>query len=212
MNKILVRLAEMEMQRAFILAVIVGAGFYFMVFDGGEEQDKRIQVLQGQLEEQERKVKESDAALKKLTDIRASIDSLHEQFRKASQQLPSDLKAAEIIRTVDTLARSAGVILKGTEPRQSIKEDIVEKFPLHVQLQGTYSEITLFLYYLSIMERITRVGSFTMENPATIDSKTKEGSLKFEGEILSYRYIAEANPMKGPGVPAPGAPAAGVAP
>ncbi len=194
MNKILLRLSQMKVQQSLILAAVISAVFYFSFFDSGEALDKSTAQLQVQIDEQQKKVKESDEALKKLEQIRASVASLNEQFKVASTQLPADIKGSEILKTVDNLARSAGVTVKSAEPRPTTKDEIVERIPLHVQLQGTYSELTMFLYYISIMERITRVSGFTMEQvPEADDQALKGGTLKFDGEIMSYRYIEDPN-------------------
>ncbi len=197
MNSILLKLAQMNNQKAMILAFIATATFYFMFFDSGSSFDQRLAQLQTQLDEQNKKVKESEVALKKLEQIRSSISSLHEQLKIVSNQLPSEVKASEILKTVDILARSAGVSVKSTEPRAIVKENIVEKIPLHVKLQGTYSEITMFLYYISIMERITRINNFSLANVSVEEeARVKTGSLNFEGDIVSYRYIAETSKFK----------------
>src|SRR5580698_7972351 len=117
MNKIVLRLAQLTNQQALIVAVVLTALFYFFMYDNGEDIDRQITAVQVQLDEQNKKIKDSEAAIKKLENIRASVASLHEQFQVASHQLPSELKAAEILKTVDTLARSAGVSIKSTEPK-----------------------------------------------------------------------------------------------
>lgn len=194
MDKIILRLAQMTVQRALTIGAIVTVVFYFMFYDGGDDLDQKISAIQAQVTTQAAKEKDSQAALKKLEQIRASIASLNEQFRLASQQLPAEVKPSDILKTIDTLARSSNVNVKTTEPLPSTKEDIVEKMPLRVRAQGTYSELTFFLYYISIMERITRTPSFTISNLSAADEAlaSKPGLLNFDGEIVSYRYIGKS--------------------
>ncbi len=181
------------MQRAIIIGGICTLSYYFTLFDNGEVLDRQFAQLQTQLIEQGEKVKESEAALKKLEQIRASVDLLNQQLHRVSIQLPTEVKGAEILKTVDTLAKSTGVRIKITEPKSPIREDIVEKIPLHVRLQGTYSELTMFLYYISIMERMTRVSSFSLTNLFQ-EEKSKGGTLILEGDIVSYRYVSKGIP------------------
>jgi Tfp pilus assembly protein PilO len=183
----------MEGRQLFVLAAIITAFYYFTIFDDGTSINQQINNIQQQLTEEQKKVTDSDLAIKRVEQIRASLASLHEQFKLAAQQLPEEIKASEILKTVDTLAKSAGVNIKLKEPRDSRKEEIVETLPLHIKLQGTYSEVTMFLYYISIMERITRIMSFSLQPaPTTVGIKSKAGTLALDGEILSYRYIADA--------------------
>lgn len=191
-NTILSRLAALTYQKALIVAIAVAALFYFTLYDDGSAVDKKIADLQNQVNAEQLKTKESDAALKEVDLIRSSIGALSEQFKIAAQQLPSEIQMADILKSIDTLAKSAGVNIRSKEPRSSKKEDILELIPLHVNLQGSFSEITMFLYYVSSMERISRVVNFNISVTGAEALKYKNNGLVFDGEIVSYRYLGDA--------------------
>ena len=196
MNSFLARLSAMTMQRALIVAALIGAFYFFTMFDDGSSFDQKIKNVDNEISNEDKKAKASDEAIKKLEQIRSSIATLQDQFKLMAQQLPTETNASEILKTVDTLAKSAGIGIKLKEPREAKKEDFVEALPLHLRLQGTYSEITMFLYYVSIMERITRLRGFSLEKVANSENeKLKSGTLVFDGEIMSYRYLAAAPPL-----------------
>lgn len=190
-QNLLLRLAGMSMQRALIFAVLAAGFFYVSMYDDGATIDTRRTQLEKQIIEEQKKSKESEAALKELEQYRGSVGALNAQFKIAAQQLPSEISASEILKSIDTISKSTGVSIKSKEPKASKKEDILELLPLRVTVHGSYSEITMFLYYLSSMERITRVVNFSFAQPSSGElARLKPGTLVFDGEIVSYKYIA----------------------
>lgn len=193
LNNILIRLSGFTMQKALIFGLMASGFFYVSLFDDGSSLDTRRQQIEKQIADEQKKSKESDEALKELEQYRGSVGALNEQFRVAAQQLPAEISASEILKSIDTISKSTGVSIKSKEPRASKKEDILEMLPLRVTVHGNFSEITMFLYYLSSMERITRVVNFSFAQPPSTEvSKMKPGSLIFDGEIVSYKYLADA--------------------
>lgn len=187
------------MQKAMIFAAMAAGFFYVSLYDDGSSIDAQRVAVEKQIEEEQKKSKESDAALKELEQYRGSFGALSEQFKIAAQQLPSEISASEILKSIDTISKSTGVSIKSKEPKDPKKEDILEVLPLKVTVHGTYSEITMFLYYLSSMERITRVVNFSFSQPTGGFgmSPLRPGSLVFDGEIVSYKYIANSVPEPG---------------
>lgn len=197
-NNLLMKLAGMSWRNVGIGAFLVGMIYFVSVFNDGSALDAQINQVQNQLKQEEAKSKESDAALKELESARSSLGILSEQFKTAAQQLPSEIQPAEIIRSVNVVARSAGVTLKTTVPRQAKREDIVEAMPLNIVIQGSFSEVMMFLYYVSSMERIMRVTTFTIAPP--LQEKIPSGHVIFDGEILSYKYLGDQKIEEKPGV------------
>lgn len=190
-NTILFRLAGLSMQRALIFALIAAGFFYVSLYDDGAVLEKKITELHAKITTEQTRSQESDIALKELEQYRSSVGGLNQQFKIAAQQLPSEISASEILKSIDTISKSTGVSIKSKEPKLSVKEDILEMQPLHVVVHGSYSEITMFLYYLSSMERITRVVNFTFTQPDVRDSAIKPDTLIFSGEIVSYKYLSQ---------------------
>jgi len=189
-NDILFKLAGFTTKKAFIFALLAAGFYYVSLYDDGKTIDtKRVQI-EKQIAEEQKKSKESDEALKELEQYRGSVVALNEQFKIAAQQLPSEISASEILKSIDTISKSTGVSVKLKEQKTKKREDIVEMLPLRVVVHGGFSEITMFLYYLSSMERITRAVNFTFAIPSGTDvAKVKQGALVFDGEIMSYKYV-----------------------
>ena len=95
----------------------------------------------------------------------------------------------ELIRSVDAIARATGVSVKSKEPRSPRieKEGVLEAVPVKVVLEGNFSEIAMFIYYISSLERTTRVKNFDMSVPVGAD--VRKPRLVVDADILSYRFL-----------------------
>jgi type IV pilus assembly protein PilO len=194
-NNILIRLAVMTMQRVAMIGVALAVVYYFTGYNDGSQVEASIQKVQADIQAAEGQAREAEAALKEVERVRAAVGALGEQFRVVSQALPSEVQMADIIRTVDTVSKTAGVSIKSKEPQSVINHDYYEEIPLKISMEGTYSEITMFLYYISSLERVMRVKSFVI---AVADTRNRPqsplsavGHLDFEGQIESFRFIPE---------------------
>ncbi len=193
-NNILIQLASWTMQKALIASVIAGALYYFMLYDDGSSIQTQLNQVQSEIQTQEAKSAEADAALKKVEQLRVAGDALSDQFKLVSAAIPTDVQMSDIIRAVDTVARASAVSIKSKEPNAVINRDFYEEIPLSISLQGKFSQINMFLYYLTSMQRIMKVKEFTISrvNSGNNNTPLDNTMLDFSGQIISYRFIGKA--------------------
>lgn len=191
-GKLLTRLAAFSIQKTFLLGLLVGGIYYMMFYESGESIEAQIANVQTNIDTEEQKSKEADLALREVEQVRITVGALSEQFKTVSQALPTDIQMADIIRAVDKISRSSGVSIKSKEPRPVIDHDYYEEIPLRITMEGNYSEVTLFLYYLGSTERIMKVNNFIIAQPST-GERVAPGRLLFEGQVVSYRFVGNRN-------------------
>jgi type IV pilus assembly protein PilO len=196
-NNLLIRLAGMNMQKILIFSGVLGVLYYFMWFDDGSTIEASIASVNQQVQEQEAKSREAEAATKEFEKVRASVGALSDQFKTVSQQIPSEVQMSEFIRAVDSVSRAAGVATRSKEPRSPENHDYYESIPLRIVLEGNFSEITMFLYYIASMERLMKVKNFTVTTPTDNQQRPSGGRLLFDGEVISYRFLGEKVADKG---------------
>ena len=194
-NNVLIRLAVMTMQKVAIIGVALAVVYYFTMYNDGSTIETQIQKVQVDIQQEETKAQQAEAALKEVERVRAAVGALGEQFRVVSQALPSEVQMADIVRTVDTISKTAGVSVKSKEPQPVINHDYYEEIPLKISMEGTFSEVTMFLYYISSLQRVMRIKSFVISVPqgnGGVNSPLAPvGHLSFDGEIESFRFIPE---------------------
>lgn len=195
-NSLLMRLAAMTMQKALIIGLLFAGIYYAMFFNDGSNYESRIAQLQKDIEVEEGVKRETEQAVREVEQVRANVAALSEQFKAVSAKLPNEVSMADVIKDVDGVARAAGVSIKTKEPMAVTNKDFYEEIPLRISVEGTYSEVTMFLYYISAMERIMRVKSFRMDNQQMHRGMQTaiNGRLIFDGEITAYRFVGEKKP------------------
>jgi type IV pilus assembly protein PilO len=191
---ILIRLASFSFQKTLIFSAILGGIYYMMFFDDGSSIQVKITEAEKKVQEAEQLSKKSDEALKEVEAVRATVGALSEQFKTVSQALPSEVQMTDIIRTVDFVSRKSGVSIKTKEPKPVVNRDYYEEIPLKISLEGTYAEITTFLFLLASTERIMKVNNFTVSLPKEKAKGMGPGRLAFEGQVISYRFIGVQPP------------------
>lgn len=194
----LLRLASFTFQKAFVFSVICGVLYYFMFFDDGSQIEAQISTLDAQIQAEDARAAETDKALQEVEQVRTTVGALSEQFNLVSKALPDTIQNSEIIRTVDRTAKASGVLIKSKEPLPPENKEYYEEVPVRVVMEGTYSELTLFLYYLANYERIMKVKNFTITQPPTVDGQRPK-RLTLSGNVVSYRFIANSKSLDATG-------------
>jgi len=189
MNQILEKLSALSNGKALAIGLVLGALYYFMMYDDGSSQLAQIQALNQQLIDAEAKRKDTEATLQEEARMKDADGKLSEQYAFISKKLPSELKSSDMIRSIDVVAKASGVSVKLKKPGAIEKREVVEELPIDVSLEGTYGQITQFVYQTSNLERLTRVMNFSVvsQNP----EEGIEKGLRFEGQVVSYKLAPE---------------------
>ncbi len=202
---ILIRLASFSFQKCLVISAILGGIYYMTMFDDGSSIQAQINETEKKVAEQQSLAQRSEAALKEVEQVRATVGALSEQFKTVSQALPSEVQMTDIIRTVDFVSRKSGVSIKTKEPKPVVNKEYFEEIPLRITLEGTYAEVTTFLFLLASTERIMKVSNFNVTAPPVDKSKPNSGNgrLAFEGQVISYRFLGTpaATAAAKPGAP-----------
>lgn len=189
MNPYLLRISTLGTGKAFIIGLVVTLFYYQMAYEDGERYRKVIASAGAELSTELEKEKETDRALARKNQLEISYKALSEQFQMVTSQIPTDLDSAEVIRTVDTMAKTSGITIKSKEPRPSQKEDILEVYPIRVVAEGNYAEMTMFFYNLSVIDRVYRVRAFTFTAP-----EDRRARMTMDAEITSFKFVGEPAP------------------
>lgn len=187
MNQLFEKLAAMTSGKAMIIGLFLGLAYYFALYDDGSALTAQIGVINGQLQEAETKKKDTEVTLQEEARMKDAVGKLSEQYTLIATKLPSELKSADMIRGIDSVAKMAGVSIKMKKPGTVIKKEVVEELPVDVTLEGTYAQIAQFVYYTSNLERLTRVLNFSL----AAQDESKEKPLRFEGQVVSYKLAPE---------------------
>lgn len=200
-NGLLLKLAVLAPKKLLIFAGLAAVAYFFFIFDGGEKLQTRLTAVRKETAAEKRALPESQAAVKELEAIRQSLATMGDEFTKVAQKLPSNIDQAEMIRTVDEIARLTGVSIKTKEPKPNVRKEVIEEVPLKLTMEGSFTQLVLFMYQVARVERIMKVKDFSIVlGRETRETRVDSSRLSFEGEVVSYKFVGEQQDKSNPRV------------
>jgi type IV pilus assembly protein PilO len=190
MNKLLSRLSSLSSQKVFLMAALLGGGYYSMFFDAGDVIKSDIANLQGQLSAETEKKKDTDATLLEEKRMKEAVGILSDQYQIISKKLPTQLSELEINGALEGYARETQVRIKASRPGVPEKLEIVQEVPWEIVLEGKFANIMQFVGNVSSAERLTRVKSLSL-GPSKESGGTPQNILRFEGVVVGYKLAVE---------------------
>lgn len=191
-NGLLLKIAVLAPKKLLIFAGMATVAYFFFMFDGGERLQARLKTLRKEIAAEKKALPESQAAIKELEVIRQSLATMAEEFTRVAQKLPANIDQAEMIRTVDEIARLTGVSIKTKEPKPNVRKEVIEEVPLRLTMEGSFTQLVLFMYQVARVERIMKVEDFSMA--VGREARAESSRLAFEGEVVSYKFVGEQQP------------------
>ncbi len=188
-DRLLSFLAGLDGKKVFLASCVFGAIYYFYGFDDGQSVLEQTDKVNVEIKLEEKEQKYAQAAKKRMDEIRVKVATLAEKYKEVSQKLPSEITVGEVFKSIDTLGRVANVNVKLKEPSTRQRKNILEEVPVKVNIEGSYSEITHFVYQIGSLQRIMRIGPFSL---SLSSDKTYTGKVKMEGTLLAFRFVGES--------------------
>lgn len=197
MNKFFARLVNFSLQQILVFGVVAGLAYYFLIFDDGGGFRGDIASLRTELNKQEEKKKETDAALREEARMKETIVQLSQKYQEIARRLPMNLSSIELNRNIDAFARNSGASIKARKPMPAQEREIVTEVPIQVTLEGSFADLAQFVQLVSSSERVATVRNFVM---TPLDNRGSR--LKFEGRVVGYQLGEEKpDPKKPRGAP-----------
>lgn len=187
MNKVFTFLSSLSYGKTLVLGLVLGVFYYFTIYNDGSSLDAELSSINQQLVAEEEKKKDTDNTLRQVKEMQERVGQLSVQFQEVSRRLPAELFSIDINRAIDGFAKSSGVNVKVKRPGINVKKEVVEEVPVDIVLEGSYSELTQFTYYVSAAERMSRVINIVI----TDDGNKNNKNLRFEGQVVGYKLATE---------------------
>ncbi|MCB0393639.1 MAG: type 4a pilus biogenesis protein PilO [Bdellovibrionales bacterium] len=165
------------------------AGFtYFNSGEGLERLQSSVVNAQNEWDRQQEEVKSAQAIANDKAKFEEELNYVSDRLKAALEYLPTDLNAQEILSKLYGEASSAGVKLLSVKPGVGQKDKFYEEISLDIQMEGSFSQLTLFLSYISKLKRILRVKDYELSVKEVVDGRP---ILTMRGVLVAYRYIEQ---------------------
>lgn len=166
MNDLLDRFFELEnRQRAMavagILAVVFGTYWYF-VYSGRRAETASVTAKISDLRQQ-RDAKQKLVA--NMGELQETVRELGAQLKQAEAQLPDSKEIPDLLSSVSSAGRDAGLEVISFRQRQEQLKDFYAEVPVDVTVRGNYHEVASFFDRVGKLDRIVNVSDIVMQTP-----------------------------------------------
>ncbi len=194
MNLYLEKLASLAWSRVLILSVILGAVYYYTIYDSGAALDTRLQVAEKNLSDSRLKLEATKKADKNVKVFIQKVEDAQKQFQNVVSYMPSDMNLGNFLQKVKDQASAAGASVQAFSPSSdSEKKEFYEIRKFDLQINGNFAQIVGFLSNLSKMPLLV---TFNKINIKKEGGEFDNPKLSFKGTLVGYRYLKEAAPKE----------------
>ncbi|HMN69124.1 MAG TPA: type 4a pilus biogenesis protein PilO [Bdellovibrionales bacterium] len=183
-------LARMTTGRAVLIGAVVGAFYYFLMYDNGSSQtaiiaqsNQRITELQAQIQADQKRLDSAAVYKKTAAEVGNTITKL-------LSLIPEQFNMADLMRLVSNEAKVAGTSLASIEPRTTEISNVAGEFEelmVAINMSGSFLQHMVFLSNLTKVNQILVVRKLELRHEA--EGKGDEApTVALVADILAYRY------------------------
>lgn len=189
MNELLDRLFELDTPRrigvyAVLAAVILGIYWYFLFSPGQLEIAEKRQAV----EEKENEKLTKTRMMSRLPSIQQEVKDLNAQLRAALSQLPDQKEIPELLSTVSTVGRDAGLEILVFRQRPENLQEFYAEVPVEMVMRGNYRQVTSFVDAVGQLNRIVNLTNIAMRNPVV---KPEGVVVDTSCTAVTFRFLSE---------------------
>lgn len=188
-SQVIEKISYMKTSTVVVIMVCLGFFYYKNVYDNGTTYEAQITDLSTRLAAATEQKAKTEKAQKDAEEARKSVKSLAEDFDKISKRLPSNLASVDMNKAINGFVSQSGVKQISIRPGGELKKGIYDEYPFSVQLEGTFSQVALFLYNVAKAERIASVKDFTIVRSQPLG----DSLLRVDAVVTNYKL---AEPTK----------------
>lgn len=167
------------------VAVLIGAGYFFGVYQAESEQLKGLQARELELQ---RKLTEVRSIVANISAFEEEITDLEAQLASALRQLPNEQQLEVLLTDISNLGKTAGVEIKSFKRENEKVHDFYAEVPISIELEGKYHDIARFFDLVSKLPRIVNMGSLSMQVASENETETR---LKVSGTATTFRFVGK---------------------
>lgn len=172
-----------------LVGLLLGAGYFFLMFVGAEKYDKQIKSLQQQKQKLNKDIGRNQKVVDDLEKFQEEVSEIAGQFQSAVEYLPSKSRVEDVLDQLYKLARTTGVSMSEVTPSGTRREKFYEELRVSIKVTGSYGGITSFLVEVSKLSRIIKIEGISLKASSKKNLSGDGKLLDLSGVLVTYRYI-----------------------
>lgn len=178
------------------LVALVAASYFLLI---SPVQDRIAELVQKKAKVTG-DVTKARAQVAEIERFRRELVELEKRLALLQDRLPSEKETPTLYRALSSAAEQAGLGVSLFQPRDARAKDVVNEIPIILAAEGSYHQLAKFFERVAALPRVVTVNDFKMSGLG----KSRH-SMKADMTLATYMYRSSL-------APAPGRPAAPVAP
>lgn len=182
------------------LALIGFLGWQYVIAPESSARDE----LQGRVDKLQGQVAQETRVARNLQKFRDEVKSLDQQLSVALKELPDKREIPELLQTVSSLARDAGLDVTLFQPQPERLKDFYAEVPVSISVDGTFHQLASFFDDVGQLARIVNISDIVAWNPVTKDTRVVRGLGDAENAVhvrascvaTTFRYLDESERVK----------------
>lgn len=195
-----------DRQKLIMLALLIILFAYFGwngigAFKGVAGIRAEAAKLKTERDQLQTEVQNAQVMVANLDRIRKEREALELQLRELSRRLPTEAESAQVLRSLETQARKAGLTVGAVKRRPSRPQELYIEVPMEVSFSGGYQQLRSFAEEVSRLPRLATLNELTVRTftPATTGGKVPEPSTdSVNAQMVTVVYQARPETLGGP--------------
>ena len=190
MNEILERLAEKPTSHkvGIWLGILLFMTFIFWQYMYKAKSEESFKLLE-KSEKLEQEVINKRRIARNLGKFEKEVEELNVKLKFALQELPDKQEIPELLSSISSLARDAGLEVSLFKPAGERKRDFYAEVPVSVIVTGTFHQVATFFDEVGHLPRIVNINNISIMEPKITDEKVMITS---DCQAVTFRYLDEA--------------------
>ncbi len=183
-------LSKMSFGAQLALFIVLGAlsygVFHWLIYSGMQEE---IAAKEQQRQELSDKVEAGKLTAAKLPEFKREVERREAQLQTLSRILPSSKEVDDLLRKVQALAAQSNLEVLRFKPEAMQPVDFYARWPITLELDGTYHNLAYFFDRLSKLSRIVNVSGLRI---AANRSPTVSSTIRANCTATTFVFIEQA--------------------
>lgn len=194
MRELMDRILELpRKQKIGILAgliIVVLALDYFILYSGQSDQISRLREDIENTRNERDKKKKLAANLPKLQQQLQELDGM---LREAVAQLPDRKEIPDLLSSISTKAREAGLEILVFRPKAENLQEFYAEIPVDIVVRGGFHNVVSFFDEVGKLSRLVNIQNIEIKNP-----QAKDDQLLVDTSTMTttFRFLDEAERKK----------------
>jgi type IV pilus assembly protein PilO len=173
----------------------------FKGVSGLRQEAAKLKTERDQLQTE---VQNAQVMVANLDRIRKEREALELQLRELSRRLPTEAESAQVLRSLETQARKAGLTVGAVKRRPSRPQELYVEVPMEVSFSGGYQQLRSFAEEVSKLPRLATLNELTVRTftPTTTGGKVPEPATEstdsVNAQMVTVVYQARPETLGGP--------------